>query len=255
MGGPPRLPIRLGTIAPLIKPLRVQGEFRLYEEPVDSVEVLCAAAQQRCLDASRKYSGAPTAKELVEGRGGGAAVVVRAAVPPSPPAAASSGPCRGSPAGPKRRSAPHRRRHGISLEPSVGTEAVGPCDSDHEVPPAAVRRLPSLHNDRVYQAGFVVAPERTANRPFGLHRERGRGRGAKRRIQPPRGKQAAGASCRPNRPPGGAQVCGMEAAHRRQFSYRRYAAADSFQKVPRARTTLFSTGPACPFGGLDSPQP
>jgi hypothetical protein len=107
------------------------------------------------------------------------------------------------------------RRYGIALKPGVRVKAVGPGHSHHELPPPAVRRLPSLEHDRVDEAALVPAPERSPHPPLGLDRKRRRGRGGKRGIETPGGKHAARASCRPDRPPRGAQVCRIKAAHGR----------------------------------------
>jgi hypothetical protein len=110
------------------------------------------------------------------------------------------------------------RRHRVSLEPRVGAEAVRCSDSDHEVSPPTMCCLPSLQHDRVDETAFMRAAKGAANAPLGLHRERGRGRGRESRTEAPSGEGNARAARRPNRPPGGTQICGMEAAHRRQFS-------------------------------------
>ncbi len=63
-----------------------------------------------------------------------------------------------------------RRRYRVPLQPGVGKETVGPGHADHEIPSAAVRRLPGLQHDRVNQAGFVQASKRSTNAPLRLCR-------------------------------------------------------------------------------------
>jgi hypothetical protein len=110
-----------------------------------------------------------------------------------------------------------RCRHRVSLEPGVGTEAVRSRDSNHEVPPPAVRRFPGLQHDRVDQAALPLSAEGAPYASLSLDREERRRRGGERRIEALSGQQATRASCRAHRPPGGAQVCGMQAVHRRSL--------------------------------------
>jgi hypothetical protein len=101
----------------------------------------------------------------------------------------------------------------VALEPCVSPEPGRVGDADDQVAPASLPGLPRLEHYRPHQAALAAAAERRANASLGLGGKARRSRGCKRRLEALDGKQASGAARRPKRPPGRAQVGGMQPSH------------------------------------------
>ena len=101
----------------------------------------------------------------------------------------------------------------VALEPRVSPEPGRVGHADDQVAPASVRGLPRLEHYRPHQAALAAAAERRANASLGPGGKGRRSRRGKRRLEALDGEQASGAARRPKRPPGRAQVGGMQPSH------------------------------------------
>jgi hypothetical protein len=101
----------------------------------------------------------------------------------------------------------------VALEPRVSLERGRVRDAYDQVAPAPVGCLPRLEHDRPDQAALATTAKRRANAPLGLGRKLRWSWGSERRLEAFGGEQASGAARRPQRPPGRAQVGGVQPSH------------------------------------------